>query len=128
AVADVRTALRARTIAPGDSGRDEAEADERATLDLLKQQVADNFSEVRAALRLTAFSWIRRSAPVVIPDRITVADVVHLLERVPAGLRRWAWEDKPRTKAGEARKWHVDHEYHVQDLLYFLLAPIFPDL
>lgn len=128
AVADIRTALRARSIAPSDAGRDEAEIDERLTLDLLKQQVADDLPEVRAALRLTAFSWILRSAPVAVPGRMTVTDVVHLLERVPAGLRRWVWEEKPRTKGGEPRKWHVDHEYHVQDLLYLVLAPIFPDL
>jgi hypothetical protein len=127
-VADVRTALRARAVAPGNAGRDEAEMDERVTLELLKQQPTDELPDIRAALRLTAFSWIRRSAPVVVPGRITVADVVHLLDRVPAGLRRWAWEDKPRTKGGEARKWQIDHEYHVQDLLYFVLAPIVPDL
>ena len=27
-----------------------------------------------------------------------------------------------------ARQWHVDNEYHVQNLLWVLLAPIFPDL
>jgi hypothetical protein len=127
-IADVRTALRSRSIASGEGGRDEAEADERLTLDLLKQQVTDDLSDIRATLRLTAFAWIRRAAPVVVPGRIAVADVVRLLERVPAGLRRWAWEERPRIKSGEARKWHVDHEYHVQDVLYFLLAPVFPDL
>ena len=35
---------------------------------------------------------------------------------------------KGTNKGGEARKWHIDHEYHVQDLLYFLLAPVFSDL
>jgi hypothetical protein len=127
-VADVRTALRARCVAPGGASREDAEADERLTLDLLKQQVTDVLPIVRAALRLTAFSWIRRAAPVVVPGRIAAPDVVQFLERVPAGLRRWAWDEKPRTRGGEARKWHIDHEYHVQDLLYFLLAPIFPDL
>jgi hypothetical protein len=126
-VADIRTALRARGVAPL-CGREDAETDERFTLDLIKQQPADDLPEVRAALRLSAFSWIRRSAPVVVPDRVAVADLVQLLERVPAGLRRWAWEEKALTRGSEARKWHVDHEYHVQNLLYFLLAPIFPDL
>ena len=41
-VADVRTALRARAIAPGDPARDEIEADERLTLALLKQQVTQD--------------------------------------------------------------------------------------
>ena len=127
-VADVRTALRARSVAPGEASREQAEADERLTLDFLKQQITEDLPAVRAALRLAAFSWIRRSAPVIVPGRITIQDLVQLLERVPAGLRRWAWEEKARTRGGEARKWHIDNEYHVQDLLYFLLAPMFPDL
>lgn len=127
AAADVRTALRARSLLPGD-GTAADDADERLTLALLKQQLTNDLSVPRAALRLAAFSWIRRSAPVVVPGRATMTDLVSLLEGVPAGLRRWAWEDKPRTRRGEARKWHIDHEYHVQDLLYFLFAPIFPDI
>lgn len=127
-IADVRTALRARSVAPGEGNREEAEADERLTLGLLKQHITEDLPAVRAALRLAAFSWIRRSAPVIVPGRVTIQDVVQLLERVPAGLRRWVWEEKGRTKGGEARKWHIDHEYHVQDLLYFLLAPVFSDL
>jgi hypothetical protein len=43
-------------------------------------------------------------------------------------LNQWTWEDKSRTRTGESRKWHVDHEYHVQNLLWFLLAPLLPDL
>lgn len=55
-------------------------------------------------------------------------DVSELLRRVPAGLRRWTWEKSSRTKGGEARQWHIDNEYHVQNLVYFLLAPLFPDI
>jgi hypothetical protein len=127
-VADVRTAFHARSVDSGETSKERAEADEHMTLALMKQQVADDLPVVRAALRLAAFSWICRSAPVIVPGRIAIKDVSELLKGVPAGLRRWAWEEKPRTRGGEARKWHVDHEYHVQDLLYFLLAPIFPDL
>ena len=127
-IADVRTALRARAIAPGNPAKEEIEADERLTLALLKQQVTQDLPIVRAALRLAAFLWIRRSTPVIVPDRATIPDVIKLLNRVPAGLRRWTWEEKAQTRGGEARKWHIDHEYHVQNLLYFLLAPIFPDI
>ena len=127
-VADMRTALRARSVAPGGSGREEIEADERLTLGLLKQETATDLPIVRAALRFAAFLWIRRSTPVIVPGRITIPDVIQLLERVPAGLRRWAWDENPRTRGGQARQWHIDHEYHVQDLLYFLLAPVFPDI
>lgn len=127
-VADVRTALRARAVLPETSNKDESEADERLTLGLLKRQAANDLAAVRAAMRLAAFSWIRRSAPVVVPGRATVQNVIALLDSIPAGLRRWTWEDKSRTGKGEPRKWHIDHEYHVQNLLYVLLAPLFPDL
>jgi hypothetical protein len=116
-------------VAPGSAGSEQAESDERTTLNLLKGQVIDELPAVRAALRLAAYSWLQRTAPVVVPGRIAIPDIVQLLERVPAGFRRWAWEKKARTKSGEPRQWHIDHEYHhVQDLLYFLLAPVFPDL
>lgn len=103
------------------------DGDEPTTLDLVRQDFT-GLHPAHAALRLAALRWIRRYAPLAHPDRITPRDVVALLERVPAGLRRWAWEEKARTRGGTARQWHVDHEYHVQDLLYFLLAPFLPDL
>jgi CRP-like cAMP-binding protein len=54
--------------------------------------------------------------------------VITLLERIPASLKRWTWEETPRTSGGEIRKWHIDSEYHVQNLLYTVLAPLFPDI
>lgn len=29
---------------------------------------------------------------------------------------------------GTARQWHIEHEYHVQNLLWTILRPAFPDL
>ncbi len=127
-VADVRTALRARSIAPAEVDPGQPEADECLTLDLLKHQVTEELPVVLAALRLAAFQWIRRSAPVIVPGHVAISDLLKLLSGVPSGLRRWTWEEKARTKGGEPRKWYVDHEYHVQNILYFLLAPIFLDL
>jgi hypothetical protein len=60
---------------------------------------------------------------------VTVADIGELLRRVPAGLKKWTWEDKPRTKTSPAaRQWPVENEYHVQNMLWLILAPLFPDL
>jgi len=58
----------------------------------------------------------------------SLEDVSKLLTQVPAGLRRWTWEEKPRTKGGTPRQWYIENEYHVQNLLYFLLAPVFADI
>jgi hypothetical protein len=125
-VADVRVALRARGAlaisAPAGN------PDEELALGLWKSEREESLEPIRAAIRLSAWNWIRRKAPVVIPARMTTGDVGRLLHGVSAALRRWTWEEKPRTKGAQARKWHVDNEYHVQSLLWFLLAPIFPDL
>jgi hypothetical protein len=45
-------------------------------------------------------------------------------------MRRWTWEDKPRTAGTKSVPvcWHVFNEYHVQNLLWAILAPVFPDL
>jgi len=64
----------------------------------------------------------------MLPHRATVADVVRLVQRVPTGFAKWTWEERPRTKSGIARQWHIDNEYHVQNFLWLVLAPLFPDL
>jgi len=58
----------------------------------------------------------------------SLEDVSKLLKRVPAGLRRWTWEKKSRTQGGKPRQWYIENEYHVQNLLYLLLAPVFDDI
>lgn len=58
----------------------------------------------------------------------SLEDVSKLLKRVPAGLRRWTWEPRRRTQGGTPRQWYIENEYHVQNLLYFLLAPVFADI
>nr|GFA56177.1 hypothetical protein [Tanacetum cinerariifolium] len=81
-----------------------------------------------AAMRLSALDWVLANAPRLSLRQPTIAEVIVLLNSLPAALRRWTWEDAPRTRTGTAQKWDVQNEYHVQNLLYFLLAPIFPDL
>jgi hypothetical protein len=125
--ADVRVALRAKGILT--SAEDHAAEEEEANaLKLIARNSSSQFSYGRAAIRLAALEWITRSAPVAVPGRITSQNLLQLLERVPAGLRRWTWEKTPRTANSLATQWHIDHEYHVQNTLWLLLAPIFPDL
>ncbi len=124
---DVYVALLAKSILVPPRG-ETAEQEEEKALKLILLESTNQISYERAALRLTALEHIVRSAPAVVPGRISANGVAHLLERVPAGLRKWAWENQPRTTTGIARQWHVDNEYHVQNLLWLLLAPIFPDL
>jgi len=124
---DVRIALGAKNTPPR-SGGQQAEQEEERALKLILAQGTTEIPYERAAIRLSALEYIVRSAPTVVPGRISAQDLVRLLERIPAGLRKWTWEMKPRTTNGTARQWHIDHEYHVQNLLWLMLAPIFPDL
>ncbi len=128
AFADIRVALRAKGILS--QPEQVVEEDERHTLTLVKTDLNSRLGPVQAALRLAAIDWLKRSTPIITPNLITVAQVVEMLRRVPFALRRWTWEDQPRTtrRGAQARKWYIDNEYHVQNLLWMILAPIFPDL
>lgn len=82
-----------------------------------------------AAFLLAALSRVKsRVVRSIRTDVMTVDDVLALLRNVTRSLRDWTWEENPRTKTGTARQWHVDNEYHVQDLLWVVLAPLFSDL
>ncbi|ABK18162.1 hypothetical protein Sfum_2482 [Syntrophobacter fumaroxidans MPOB] len=124
---DVRVALGARGLLIAEDSQATYEQDQK----VLKLVILEGAKEIpceRAAVRLAALECVVRSAPAVVPGRISGTELVHLLERVPAGLRKWTWEIRPRTARAPLRQWHIDHEYHVQNLLCALLAPIFPDL
>ena len=106
------------------------DGDELDLLQNLKAASKDSLGFVASAFQLSAFTAISKEAPVGRPNSWTVENVVSLLEHFPRAMERWTWEDKPMTskQGAEARRWHVDHEYHVQNLLWAILAPIFPDL
>ena len=123
--ADVRAMLAARSILPGG---ERSEQEEMSVYRLLAASSTVQLSYEHAAIRLSALNWLTRSSPSAVPGRMTMEGLVRLLERIPAGLRNWTWEDKPRTPTSTARQWHIDNEYHVQNLLSLVLAPIFPDL
>lgn len=123
--ADLRVALRVKGVVP--DGSVSAHEDEVETLRLIKTDLS-TINAARAGLRLAALRAISLSACTAHLDRPTIPQLVQLLRRLPNSLAQWTWEDKPRTGKGEARQWHVDHEYHVQNILWCVLSPLFPDL
>lgn len=81
-----------------------------------------------AALRYRALYYILDSSPTISLNKPSVADLIHFLERIPAAFRRWTWEEKPKTSTSTIQNWDIQNEYHVQNLLYLLLSPVFRDL
>lgn len=124
---DVLVALVGKRVLQQGNGVQTEQAEELG-LKLVISEAGMDLPFERAAMRLAALEQVIRSAPTVVPGRIGAPDLVRLLERIPAGLRKWTWENKPRTANAPLRAWHIDNEYHVQNLLWALLAPIFPDL
>lgn len=105
--------------------------DEQAA-DVLKdslERADEPMDDFEAALRLAALNWAKNRALDYDFNTLSVSDVARILKNVPEVFLRWTWENKPRTKrSSEARKWHIDNEYHVQNLLFTILKPIFLEL
>lgn len=82
----------------------------------------------QAALDLAAFRFLAQGASQIDLRAPSLEDVRLLLRRLPSGLRRWTWEDQKKTPNSTAQKWAVENEYHFQNLLCAVLAPVFADL
>ena len=57
-----------------------------------------------------------------------VAGLISILERLVKSMSHWTYESSARVKSVTPQHWEVDHEYHVQNLLWTVLRPVFSDL
>lgn len=82
-----------------------------------------------AALTLRAFDALcERNLPARL-GRLEPRDVLRVLEGVVRSFREWTWEEhSPTPKSADPARWHIENEYHVQNVLWSVLAPLFPDL
>lgn len=90
---------------------------------------AENESGVaRDATQLAVFEYeFSRIAQINLASA-TRDDLIRVLQNVLHGMKRWTFERAKRTPRSEITRWHIDNEYHVQNLLWTVLAPVFPDL
>lgn len=120
--ADLRTALAERLGAPV------SEEDKEAAWTLIAERRGKNDGMTRAATQQIALHFLLKNSTSIRPGAITVEQVINLLEGLSAGLRHWTWEDKPRTPKSAIARWEIENEYHVQNLLWAVLAPVFTDI
>lgn len=85
---------------------------------------------VECALKLHVLEEALRGISNVDFNAIKLSNVIGVLNNLPHALKRWTWEDTNRTgrEGGEAIKWKIENEYHFQNLLWTVLAPVFPEL
>ena len=57
-----------------------------------------------------------------------VAGLISILEGLAQSMSHWTYEKSVRVKGVKLQQWEIDHEYHVQNLLWTLLRPVFSDL
>lgn len=93
-----------------------------------RAQAQGDASTALLSLMVYVFDQVNQDVAVVPPKGWSLDDLLGFLEHIPVGLKRWTWEDAGRTRGAEPVKWQVENEYHVQNLLYVLLAPIFNDI
>ncbi len=91
-------------------------------------QAQGGASTALLSLMVSVFDQVNQDVAVVPTKGWSLDDLVGFLEHIPVGLKRWTWEDSGRTRGAEPVKWPVENEYHVQNLLYVLLGPIFNDI
>ena len=88
----------------------------------------DDTSPLVLSLMLFCFDHASKEIALVPPEGWSLEDLIVFLKRIPVGLKRWTWEHKGRTRGADPVKWFIENEYHVQNLLYVLLAPVFDDV
>ena len=57
-----------------------------------------------------------------------IAGLISILEGLAQSMSHWTYETNVRVKGVSPQKWEIIHEYHVQNLLWTLLRPVYLDL
>jgi hypothetical protein len=122
-IADLKFAFRSKGV-----DFDEIIDSDEAYHTLVEFSLSENAELPILACRLTTLSILTSNLPTISINRPTVEQLIEMLANVPSAFKRWPWENKAKTSTGVAQKWDLQNEYHVQSIIYFLLAPIFQDI
>jgi hypothetical protein len=120
--ADLRVALTARGVLTSESS---ARTD---AWGLIAGLTGSDDGMSRAAAQAAALGFLVRESSTLRTGTSSTSDVANVLSGLERSMRRWVWESKPRTPKSAVARWIVDNEYHVQDMLWAAMAPVFPDL
>lgn len=104
-------------------------SDDELALQVLRRIKSVVYEEPEpAAIDLAVFRFLAQGALQIDLRAPNLQDVGVLLRRLQSGLRRWTWDEEKKTPSSSAQKWAIENEYHFQNLLWAVLAPVFPDL
>ena len=83
---------------------------------------------VQIAVNRAVFEQCATSLAALSLDGAAVEGLIAILEGLAQSMAHWTYETKPRVKGVTPQQWEVDHEYHVQNLLWTVLRPVFSEL
>uniref|UniRef100_E6VP09 Uncharacterized protein n=1 Tax=Rhodopseudomonas palustris (strain DX-1) TaxID=652103 RepID=E6VP09_RHOPX len=87
-----------------------------------------NSGPSRDAVRLAVFEHVLARRGQIAIAAVTRDDLIALLRNISRSMRLWTFESAKRTPKSEIARWDVENEYHAQNLLWAVLAPILSDL
>jgi hypothetical protein len=119
---DLAVALAAKGIGTTENGTAQAAWTLAARLD------PHNDGTARDAVRLAVFELILARQAHIAIGGAGIADLTALLQNAGRSLKLWRYEYKARTSRSARALWEIENEYHVQALLWTILAPVFSDL
>ena len=90
-------------------------------------RVGDN-DAVQIAVNRAIFDYCAASLAALAIGSAGVAELISILEGLAQSMSHWTYETNTRVKSVDPQRWEIDHEYHVQNLLWTLLRPVFSDL
>jgi len=90
--------------------------------------IDENDDVVRLSMKRAVFDYCSSILAALPINGASIDELVILLNNISNSMSHWTFETKRRVKGSPERKWYIDHEYHVQNLLWTILRPIFPDL
>lgn len=96
--------------------------------DIVAQLKPHEDGVARDAVRLAIFEIAAARQSHVAIKGAGKDDLKILLQNVARSLKLWQYERKGRTSRSAPGLWEIDNEYHVQSLLWAILAPAFSDL
>lgn len=124
----IKDASSATFVAMGLASSDDVEFGSFSSSLLERIKLLQYSEPEEALLDLIAYKYLAKSELAVDLRNPSVTDVSTILDRLPAALRRWTWEDEKKTRNSTPQKWAIEHEYHFQNLLYTVLLPVFQEI
>lgn len=102
--------------------------DLRQAVDLAMRLESHPSGVGRDAVRLAVFNAALQRQSKIDFGAASHEDLVRILRNLSKSMRLWRYEDAPRTAKSLLARWEIENEYHVQALLWVILAPLFADL